>query len=706
MKKKELAAMRRLRASEEILDVMRNDHDEWKIERWGLGYESKFLTCRFLLYFRAEVEKEILKVFVFSKKWLLAGNRDPEYIIFLDKKKEEFLTLDTTEDKWKTAKIDMLHYDTKGYSRFYSMKNYQSENTRRIVNSYLGTGNLEVKKAVLDFQCEIRGEELRRKHKRETEAIDEVMNEVPELPKNFEEWIRENCFKETLFYKSEKAHKWPKVYCTHCKNWFPAPLEEGHPKHGKRAICPNCKTVATYRSWNKQKYVFETAQVAVIQKLQDKTGYVLRKIFCRLERNHEKGWENAELFTSENLRVTFWDDMEPKTFYTHEEYKNTGVVRWCYAKSGKNWNYYRPEFGPAQMYTHNMKQVFEEEQFGNINFEKIFSDGQKKDVYPTSVLKILKRHPYLEYLEKSGLTKLVKEILQGKEDKTLFKHGKKNIYETCGLDKQRFNRLKKVNGGSHALAALQYEKRTGDKVTDEHLRSIEFYMLDVNDMEMHRTNMSLQKTVNFLKRQMEITGYTFSTIEHYYSDYLDMAEARGMDITDEIVCKNAKMMEFHNKYLEEENRKKNEKKDEQKNKEFREIETNYEVNKAHFFWENEEYMILVPKRASDIMKEGRLQHHCVGASDTYMKRMNEKKSFILFLRRKADEEIPYYTLEAEWDGTIKQAYSAYDRKPDYKELVEPILKEFKKIIMKRMLEESMAAVDERLQDNVQMLSAG
>ena len=35
----------------------------------------------------------------------------------------------------------------------------------------------------------------------------------------------------------------------------------------------------------------------------------------------------------------------------------------------------------------------------------------------------------------------------------------------------------------------------------------------------------------------------------YYGDYLQMAEERGMDLTDEIVCRNNRMYEFHNKYL-------------------------------------------------------------------------------------------------------------------------------------------------------------
>ena len=47
-------------------------------------------------------------------------------------------------------------------------------------------------------------EALYRKHRSEIEEIDATMKEVPELPKNFDDWVIKNCFKETLFYERER----------------------------------------------------------------------------------------------------------------------------------------------------------------------------------------------------------------------------------------------------------------------------------------------------------------------------------------------------------------------------------------------------------------------------------------------------------------------------------------------------------------------
>lgn len=109
-----------------------------------------------------------------------------------------------------------------------------------------------------------------------------------------------------------------------------------------------------------------------------------------------------------------------------------------------------------------------------------------------------------------------------------------------------------------------------------------------------------------------------------------MAEERGMDLTDEIVCRNNRMYEFHNKYLEERNRKKEEMRDREVDRKFPKIAADYEKNKGHFEYGTGELEILVPKKASEITREGRIQHHCVGASDRYMESMETRKKFYPF----------------------------------------------------------------------------
>jgi hypothetical protein len=310
--------------------------------------------------------------------------------------------------------------------------------------------------------------------------------------------------------------------------------------------------------------------------------------------------------------------------------------------------------------------------------------GQREYVSAQNILNRLKRYPYIEYLEKSGLCKLRDEIVTNREDGSLFNREAMRLHEALKLDKQRFRKLKEWNGGCTLLRAFQLEMERPWNWTHENLLVINKYGINTDDLTRLavKTGMNEQRTLNYLRTQMAKNNEAYYEMRRHYTDYLDMAEARGMDITDEIVCRQPNMMEYHNRYLEEKNREKNQKRDMEVNKKYPDIRKNAKKYEERFAFQTDELEIVVPQRASDITREGRLQHHCVGASDIYMINMNTERYFILFLRRSSERDIPYYTLEVTWDGDIKQFYAAYDRQPD-KEKIQKVLSEFTKTVQKR-----------------------
>ena len=96
-------------------------------------------------------------------------------------------------------------------------------------------------------------------------------------------------------------------------------------------------------------------------------------------------------------------------------------------------------------------------------------------------------------------------------------------------------------------------------------------------------------------------------------------------------------------------------------------------------------MIVPALRCEDLMREGRILHHCVGASSRYMEKMAEGKSWILFLRKQDSPEEPYYTLEIDMKtDEILQWYSEYDRKPD-REKIQKVLNKYKKSLKRQQV---------------------
>ena len=104
-----------------------------------------------------------------------------------------------------------------------------------------------------------------------------------------------------------------------------------------------------------------------------------------------------------------------------------------------------------------------------------------------------------------------------------------------------------------------------------------------------------------------------------------------------------------------------------------------------YFWEDREYMIIPAGTCKELMDEGRTLHHCVGSSDTYMRKMADGVSWILFLRKKSELKKPYYTIEISLkDDHIIQFYSEYDRQPD-KETINDVLNRYKWNIRKKKI---------------------
>ena len=72
--------------------------------------------------------------------------------------------------------------------------------------------------------------------------------------------------------------------------------------------------------------------------------------------------------------------------------------------------------------------------------------------------------------------------------------------------------------------------------------------------------------------------------------------------------------------------------------------------------------------------------------DRYFDRMSRNETYICFLRRKDEPEIPFYTIEVEPGGTIRQHRGLYDEEPEI-ETVKPFLREWQQVIRSRMKEE-------------------
>ena len=665
MKRKELSALPELTVTPAIRDAERADVPK---VRDG-GYGGKIKATEYVRFYRAAVHGDILQVAIFTHRSVHMSNR-PLYTVFIDKNKDEHETL-TQDGKWRKGKIGYLEVD--GQEWGCTQKEWDTTRERRLVNNYFNTGtNKSIYAAVNDWQVDRGTRLLRQRWRSELDEIDATMSEVPELPKDLNTWIRKHAFDENMFYMKNK--KRIIGYCTSCNHYVD--LKEA--EHGEEGKCPRCHKKVTFRSWRKQKYVVSEKQYAgVLQKLNDDTGYILRGFTCRITWTLENEWKNPKVDVFEEYRTRLGKRFTEEEQFEWCEYKNTGVIRWCHPKCHRYYGAVE-QFGQAHMYTGNLKKELKGEAFQNVNVAKLFDYGRSYKE-PSNVLRVCNRYPCLEYIQKAGLNKLADEIISSREYSQCFDCSKKKLNEVLKLDKQRYNRLKTMNGGSRTLYLLQQEQKYGGKITKELAERAESECKGVLGIEQlcERTGLNPAQLMNYLFRQSERNGMEFRDTLNTYTDYLNMAEDRGMELKDDIVCRQKDMRGYHDRYAEEKNAKENKKRDIEVNEKFGDIKKNHKLNAEHFSFETKDLIILVPSKASDITSEGREQHHCVGASNLYIDRMNRGESYIVFLRHKDRPKVPYYTIEMKWTGEIRQWYAAYDRKPD-KDKIEKVLKRFTK----------------------------
>ena len=76
--------------------------------------------------------------------------------------------------------------------------------------------------------------------------------------------------------------------------------------------------------------------------------------------------------------------------------------------------------------------------------------------------------------------------------------------------------------------------------------------------------------------------------------------------------------------------------------------------------------------------------HCVGSSDRYWDRIERNEAFILFLRKASDPDLPYYTLEVEPDGTVRQKRTKFDRQESDIEEATKFLAKWQTVVAKRL----------------------
>ena len=663
MKKSELIKMERAATDREIMKLAKQQ----KLEKryYGNYYYSPYET-----FFKACLKAGILRVSLFFTQHLYLGATEPVYDIFLDRQAEDFITYDYVNKKWSEAKINRLEQR----ELFSPEKVFCSFEDTKCIQEYLGSTD-GAYDSILLFQMGIRERALERKHKKTTDIWKKRMEQVPDLPKDWNRWLfKVGITKNFIFYQYERGGA-KEGYCTWCEKYVPI-VGAKHNKEGKCRCCGHkiqfkaigrCRTVRT-----------EEEAAYLIQRC--KEGFVVREF--RASVLYSRNYYTKPLHFSYEQRRIIYDRGLNRTEFYYGKYKKRGEKVWIEGTlicPHFFYNFGKEIYYAGKVYGRTLPSLAKRE-LRNVGLREWIKEAEF--VSPVYYIDALKRKPYIEKLIKAGLINLAKELMYTAKEIEVVE--KKELGKSLGIDRFRMKRLRKNNGSITFLEWLKKEKEEKRIIDDKVLRWLDKLYIHPNDLRFISDRMSEQQIKNYMECQTKGQNNKVKEMLYVWKDYLSMAKRAHLDVNDSNIYRAKELSKRHDEMVRIIKDKGLVLQAAEIAEMFPQVDAICEELKAKYEYEGKDYCIIAPSEIEDILKEGRTLHHYIDKNSSYFERIAKKETYILFLRKRETPDISYYILEVEPDGTIRQKRADFNRQYADINLMEEFLGEWQKQLQKRL----------------------
>lgn len=670
MKKDYLRENYKIRATGKMRKMAAED----MLEKTDTRNDSDPKSYKTEVYIRCKIVDEVLKVAFFLVRDLRMGSCRAAYELLIDKASGKFLTWDETHKRWRSAMLDKLGWPS---CSWYS-KTYISPKDNRLMKKYL-----EVDRdgflGIYSYQLRVRKQQLEARHKRETDAWDLTLSQVPALPKDWNRWVDKHGIHQNYIFYDYSRKKNQTGYCTWCEKEVPIK----NPKHNQKGKCPHCRHEIQYKAKGRAGRIQTELETAyLLQRCGD--GLIIRQFEINKKYEREQ-YTTPSLNVFEERRVMLSNDFKATVFY-YGNYKNV-CHRWI--KGEKKYNFYYFSYGSRKfegaVYTRNLS-FLGRTQLSRTGLPEMARILDKMD--PEVYLEKLKESPSLEQLVKAGLAQIAQDVMM-KRIKMDGRHAGE-LAKRLGIDRERMQRLRKNNGGYQYLAWLKYEKEQDTVFSDVMLRRLEQWDVMPSELEFILKKMSLVRIFNYLNRQHAESGREYKELISTWQDYLVMASRLKMQTEQEIIYKPKDLLKQHDEAIKLCGGVETVERAVELLHAYPDIDHVCQTIKTKYEFEDEKYRIIVPEKTEDIIVEGSVLGHCLHWSDTYFDRIQRRESYIVFLRKTENPDVPYYTLEIEPDGTTRQKRTVGDKQnADFIEAKRFIAK-WQRAIQKRLTKEDLA----------------
>lgn len=675
MIKKELEKLRALNATKAMINAL---EEPGRQKDW----DKKIHKYKYRHAARCQQLSGYLKISICTRKDVKNKIYIPKWDIFLNYEGDEYITRERQDDgtyKWRTAYIYNLEDGYYWCHRDYDQYMYINPEGRASIQAVLKTKNKGYE-GIQEWQegCKKRREDAR--IKKLTDQWDAQMKPVKDPPKGFESWWQHNGFdgQHYIFYSGAGARE---GYCTSCLKKVGLTTPPSHNIQGK---CPKCRKGVQFISRAKKHtriYSWER-YVSCIQRYKD--GLIQRDYSIRRIDIKDADMINRSEFTIREYRRTLITGAEYQVFI-YDDYKRRGR-RWYKSPDQKIERY------AEKMYPKNLSRLLK-------NSHTAYIIAVEHGYHTGGILYFLtmeRKYPVIEMAYKAGLYTLAKDMLNKTWlVKTLINSQQRELAKILGIDKARMQRLKKMEGDLRSLIWLQYEKVKDTIYRDSDIMTLTRTEIEPETVQKSKisNHLSIEKICNYLNKQNGIrrgSGHRggLNQIWRDWNDYINMMKKLKMDCTKELLLKPKDLIIAHNELVARISMKDAKKEINARIKKYRKAERLLESGELKKYeYQDEKYCIVAPKGIADIYEEGLTLKHCIHTCDIYFQRIDIRETYLLFLRRADAPDRPWYTLEIEPGGNIRQKKSVLNEA--YRDLDDalPFLRKWQQALKKKLSEE-------------------
>lgn len=646
----------------------------------------------------AQTAGEILILNIFQDRKLLAR-------YCMDSGSYEYAALDMAAGRWNGRKFESIFDERKSvyyYSGYLDESEvvFDRQEDKELISTMLKKESWrnDVIRLINSRESEYSSDARERKENRRRDRVKAVMAKVPEIPQGIEDWIaRQAAGDQAYFFFDKEKAVWS---CTACGKRIPEKKlkrnDGGRVRNGDNAVCPWCRrTCQAVRRTDRKKIL---THFCLIQPMDDEMG-VARHFDVGI--SWDAGGRHVRL--SEAMRITLF---KPKC----RRYEKLRCDIY-YSQTDRSWDFENPHYtegnfdnrgnsmnrstSAGYMYDGGIREALKGtsyEQWTRI-FEQMAVAGVCAQYNRMMAARDELLPGLMEMLFKGRFYRLLREESEkiyywnGEYDGTMKLENR--IENAFGIqDRQKINRIRELGGGSLMVKWMRWSEQENSRLSDRVILWLDENKLEPKEMEVLLRQMSPEKAMDYIERQRQeaYKGKRVKDVVSQYEDYIRMCERLKKDTADEMIYRPRELKRRHDEAVLEIEKREAEITADEYAARFPGVEEVMQEIREKYEYASEKYIITVPRRCVDIVLEGRALHHCAGSSDRYFDRIKQHETYICFLRRAEEPDKPYYTIEVEPGGTIRQHRGYLDEEPEIEE-IRPFLREWQQVLKCRMSEE-------------------